>query len=66
MMDDFPEEKKPFFWALSKLWGGGCQIDFDTFLKVKKLVVLHAGGGIIWQCPEGAFIFWEVFPKLHK
>ena len=56
LREAFPE-KKPFFWALPKLGGGGgCQIDFDTFLKVKKLAgVLHAGGGIVWQCPEGAF-----------
>ena len=65
MMDDFPE-KKLSFGLCPNCGGGGCQIDFDTFLKGKKLGVLHAGGGIIWQCPEGAFIFWEVFPKLHK
>ena len=66
MMDDFPE-KKPIFWALSKLrGGGGCQFDYDIFLKVKKLAVSRAGGGIILQCPEGAFIIWEVFPELHK
>ena len=49
------EKKRPFFWAMPKLWA---QINLDTFWKAKKLPKLHAGGrGVFWAMPKRKFFF---------
>ena len=56
-----PRKKKNLL-DIVQIGGATAQIDFETFLKCKRMPKLRAGGRVIWTMPKRKDFFLGSFP----
>ena len=56
-----PRKKKNLL-DIVQIGGATTQIDFETFLKCKRMPKLRAGGRVIWTMPKRKDFFLGSFP----